>query len=391
MNTRRLIFNLVIIVIILIPILQWAIYRIKCSRELHVLIVDKTAAEYARPEHRSLTWILTHKKYKKPGNEEYSITDDYFGFFPGEGFDYTIQDFQDYSPHQLDSLSKLYDMMYVADAYGVYYNDWYLRANLTEPSPLIYGGLDKKELYLMKSFYNSKKLLIAEFNAIAHPTSYHVRREAEELLGLNWTGWTGRFFHSFDTLENQELPRWIIRLYKEQNNGQWPFTESGIVFVHENATICILENGTHLEKDIPVITTDREFRREYGLPEEFRYSFWFDITVPDLKKNEIISKYRIQPNEDGARELRKFRIPSTFPAAMRDRYQQRVFYFAGDFADNNIPDRFVKMEGITWYYKQFLDIQDIYNRQVFFWEYYYPMMTRILKRYEKENRTGKSN
>ncbi len=384
MNTRRLIFNLVIIVIILIPVLQWTIYKIKHSKELHVLIIDKTAAEYSRPEHRSLTWILTHKKYKKPGKEEYSIADDYFGFFPGEGFDYTIRDFQDYSTKQLDSLSSLYDMMYVADAYGVYYNDWYLRDNLTEHSPLIYGGLDENELYLMQNFYAKEKLLIAEFNSIAHPTSYKVRREAEELMGLTWTGWTGRFFHSFDTIANEELPRWVIRLYKEQNNGQWPFTRSGIVLVHETSTICILENETHLDNEIPVIHTDREFRKEYGLPEKFRYSFWFDIIVPDLNKNEIISRFKIEPNEEGAHLLRKYRIPSTFPAAIRERFQHRFFYFCADFADNNIPDRFVKMSGITWYYKQFLDIQDIYNRQVFFWEYYYPMMTRILKRYEKE-------
>ncbi|MBU2651340.1 MAG: hypothetical protein KKA81_10425 [Bacteroidetes bacterium] len=384
MNIRRIIFYLLLLLIILIPLIQWSIWQIKPSKPLNLLIIDKTAAEQQRPEHRSFTWILINKKYVKPNGSLYSIKDDYYGFFPGEGFDYEIRDFREFTYSQLDSIADTLDMMYVADSYGVYYNDWYLRDNLTEHSKLIYGGLTEKEFYLMREIYNERKLLITEFNAIAHPTNYRVRKNVEDMLGFTWTGWTGRYFHSLDSATNPELPRWVIRLYQEQNEGNWPFKRSGIVFVHENSTINILEDSTHLTWDIPMIITENDFCKEYGLPDETKYSFWFDIIVPDLNKNEIISKYRIDPNEEGLKLLRKHNLPYVFPAAIRDRYDQRSFYFAGDFCDNNIPSRLVKMAGINWYYKQFLDLEDIYNRQVFFWKYYHPMMTRILKDYEKE-------
>ncbi|MFX5656654.1 hypothetical protein ABTE24_20980, partial [Acinetobacter baumannii] len=75
------------------------------------------------------------------------------------------------------------------------------------------------------------KLVLTEFNCIGSPTSDDIRARFEKLFALKWTGWTGRFFDSFDTSLNPELPKWLIRNYEAEHNGHWPFKKSGIAFV----------------------------------------------------------------------------------------------------------------------------------------------------------------
>ncbi|MFN8165325.1 MAG: hypothetical protein U0X76_03925 [Bacteroidia bacterium] len=111
------------------------------KRELNLLIVDKTVLNSNSFKHRSINWILDYEKYIKKGGSYYDINKDYFGFFPGEDDKYSIQDFEKLDDGEVDSLSKIYDMAYFADTYGVMGNEWYSHRDRNSNSESIYGGL----------------------------------------------------------------------------------------------------------------------------------------------------------------------------------------------------------------------------------------------------------
>jgi hypothetical protein len=224
-----------------------------------------------------------------------------------------------------------------------------------------------------------KKLIINEFNIIASPTSYNIRKQYEKEFDINWSGWVGRYFDNLDTNINKELPNWLIRNYKEQNNNQWPFTMSGIAFVRNDDRIVILENKTHLRNEVPRIITNPNYVKLYGLTTSMKYPFWFDICSTGLK-NDVISEYYILTNNKGDSTLNAWNIPKVFPAVIKSNQDYPYYYFAGDFCDNPISMK-------TSYYKHiekfdFLFYKPSINeRDSFFWRYYRPLVTKILKDY----------
>ena len=109
---------------------------------------------------------------------------------------------------------------------------------------MVYGGMSRQDLYLLQQMRANHKLIITEFNCLASPTSPAVRSGYEISFGIKWTGWIGRYFNSFDTTKNKELPSWLVKNYKNQHKGAWPFLKSGIAFVNSDDKVVILENET---------------------------------------------------------------------------------------------------------------------------------------------------
>ncbi|HRS38839.1 MAG TPA: hypothetical protein P5292_06630, partial [Bacteroidia bacterium] len=73
------------------------------------------------------------------------------------------------------------------------------------------------------------------------------------------------------------------------------------------------------------------------------------------------------------------RIPKIFPAIIRRTGDYRFYYFCGDFADNPTKFRFAKLRGITGMKFLMYNAVDVTDRNRFFWEFYLPMMQRILR------------
>ncbi|NTW33341.1 MAG: hypothetical protein HGB12_12090 [Bacteroidetes bacterium] len=384
-NTKKLIFNIIIFSFILLPVILWMIWVFTPQKHLNVFIMDKTVLTKEGLEHKGLDWVLTHKKYVKQNNEYYSVPEDYFGFFPLKNKKFNIKDLQKYSEKQIDSLSNYYDMAYFTDTYGIYINEWYGKKNLTEHSEKIYGGLDEKDYLFLKSMKEKKKLVMAEFNFFATPTSPEIRKKTEDLFHIQWTGWTGRYFYLLDTVKNPELPRWVIRLYKEQHHGTWPFKNSGIVFVNEDETIAILENKTHLNYEVPKIKSFDYAVNTFNIPKEINYSYWFDIILSTDSSNKVLSYYEIKTNKIGDSILEKHAIPKVFPAAFEHLKNYPFYYFCGDFTDVPIDPLFVRMKGIKYLKLFVLNESDLNDRTPFFWRYYYPMVEKILQRYYEKN------
>ncbi len=356
-------------------------WQLKPKKELKIAIIDKTALTKDGDEHRSFNWILNNNKYCKPNRDLYSISEDYFGFFPKENKKYFIKDLEKFDEVQLKNLADRLDMIYMTDLYGIYSKDWYSDNYRGERSQLIYGGMSRKELSLLNLMKSQKKLILTEFNTIAPPTSNSVKTQFEEMFGLKWSGWTGRYFYSLDTVANKDVPVWVIKDYKQQHNNHWPFKGSGIVLVNNDGKLEILDYKTDLKEEVPYIISAEINQKRFGIPKKVKYPYWFDVMLTK-RSNNVISLYQIFSNARGDSILQSLNIPNPFPAVI-EHYENdyKFYYFSGDFCDNPVKLIFSRFSGITKFRWLMYPSNDLAERESFFWLYYQPLVSTILKNY----------
>ena len=103
----------IVLLLLLIPFIVWLAQG---SEPLKVAIVDKTVPSENYREHKGLTWVLNHNRYVKEDESDYLADADYFGFMPDEAE-------KDYEIRGVEELGAGYDLIYLADAYGVYEDD----------------------------------------------------------------------------------------------------------------------------------------------------------------------------------------------------------------------------------------------------------------------------
>jgi len=378
--SRKLIFNTVLLLILSIPLIMFLCWLFEAKRPLEIVIVDKTVKTFTGQEHESLFWLLKHGKFVKRDMSFYRTGKDYYGFFPGKNKHFEIHDLRSFSAQSIDSLSGATDAAIFTDTYGMYYNEWYLDTLQNEYSEKVYGGLDENDFQYLKGMKEKGKLVLMEFNTVANPSSAEVRKKTEDVFHFHWTGWILRYFSMLDTLLTQEIPHWVIRDYVAQH-GNWPFRTSGIVFVHEDGRLFILENETDLRLDVPVMIPTALGKSVYSLPDKFFYPYWIDITVPTDSVNKVVANYYILPNKRGDSILKHYRVSPVIPAIQQHIGYYRFCYFSGDFADNNVSKTAQYFRGIVPVNQVLSDPDDLENRSVFFYNVYYPLMNKILSDY----------
>ncbi|TDG36132.1 hypothetical protein EZJ43_10660 [Pedobacter changchengzhani] len=378
MKYKKLI--LVVGILLSIPLIMFLVWIVYPKTKFVLAIVDKTVLDKDAQEHVSLSWILNYEKYAKTSEKRYQADHDYYGFFPEDKNHYSLKGLERFSEQQLDQLSIDADAVYFTDTYGVYTNEWYTERKKADQNAVIYGGLSKQDLVLLNLMKKKHKLIISEFNTIGSPTKLENRLQFEKLFAMRWTGWTARYFSSLDTSKNSELPRWLIKNYENTHQKKWKFKRSGIAFVNEAAAVVILEDTTHLTQPIPSIETSITGQSKYNLPASIKYPFWFDVIVPDTLINHAVSKFKIATNLAGQEELKRFGIPQNFPAVLEhDAPDYRFFYFSGDFCDNPVSIKSSYFKGIRFLDFLFYNRSDAMDRSAFFWTFYRPMLTEILK------------
>lgn len=369
--------QILVILIFTSPLIMLAWWYFTPKTELALTVLDKTVLNEEYEEHLSLYWLLNHKKYAHPATgKRFDPAKDYFGFFPKKLQKYDVKGLSQLTEPQLDSIVTNSSHLYFTDTYGIYSLEWYKSDHTGERSKLIYGGLSKNDLYTLKAAKAAGKTIITEFNCIGSPTAYKERKEFEQLFGLEWSGWIGRFVDNLDTLENLELPGWLKRGYVEQH-GHWPFEKAGIVLVDQSDRIEILEHGSELFFPVPVIHTRPSIQQRIVLPDTMPYPFWFDVMK--TKSVQVESDYKLSTTPKGDSLLQELGLSSTFPAILsHDSSDYRFYYFAGDFADNPIQFKRSYFRGIRFFREFFYDPTEPTDRHYFFWEYYLPLIEYLL-------------
>ena len=370
-----------IVILFTLPLWMWLGWLLEGKKVLKVVMVDKTSLTPDGIEHRSFDWILKHEKYCKANHSFYSISEDYYGFFPKENKQYEIKGLENLSEEELNKLARKSDMVYFNDTYGIYRQEWYGNNYRGELSPKIYGGLTQKEMNFLQQIKEQHKLILTEYNVIATPTPENVRRNFENSFGIKWSGWVGRYFATLDTMADKEIPVWLIENYKLQHDNKWPFKTPGIILVHDSGRIEILEYDKDLTARVPSILTNEANQNKYGVPEKTKFPYWFDIMLTS-RSNEVVSVYYINTTARGDSILNSINIPNPFPAVIKHIDKDyKFYYFCGDFSDNPIGTRFTNFWGITNFRILFYSSSDYADRTNFFWLYYEPMVSTILDEY----------
>ncbi|MNK22826.1 hypothetical protein D3C87_411070 [compost metagenome] len=387
---RGIINTILFYFVIALPLWMFLAWFLWPKTKYVIAIIDKTVLFKTGQEHASLTWVLRNNKFSKTSSDLYRVGRDYFGFFPNKNKKYDLKGLERVSDEDLEKLSRNSDMVYITDTYGIYSKEWYLAKNITERQRLLYGGLSAQDMLFLKKMKQKKKLIITEFNTFATPTPEPIARDFEQTFNVKWTGWVGKYFDSFDTVQNKELPRWLVENYMDQNGNKWPFKKSGIAFVHKSDKIVVLEYVNHLNAEVPYILTKKEEREKYNIPKSMKYPFWFDI-LQTSRSNKIISFYDLKVNIEGSKILAANNIPSQFPAIIehyRDDY--KFYYFCGDFADNPISQGGSYFKGISYFRSLFYNDDIAAERVSFFWEFYRPMINSILHEYYDDMKAEKA-
>ncbi len=352
----------------------WILWMRQPARLAHILILDKTVAEQNYREHRGLIWMLRHLKIIRPADRRhYEMSRDYFGFVPGDDYHFDIRPM----PEDLSS----YDLLYIADTYGVYQDDFYgselVRAKGTR-SRLIYGGLEDGEMSRIEKAVAEGKPMIAEFNTFESPTNDAVRSRMLALLGLRWSGWIARYFP--DLKAGVEVPEWALVNYQSQYGRPWDFRGPGFLFVNKDDRILVLREGEESGKGQVRIDFPDEEQSRYGVDNFQKYLYWFDI-VEALPGTDIVAQYRLDILPRGHEKLREAGIPLVFPAITRKSDGPApVHYFAGDFVDMKFSSFFWRVKGLEHVMRYFSKVPGRED-EAFFWSVYYPIVQTILNQW----------
>lgn len=373
------------VIFIGIPFILWLAWLLTTPKPISIFIMDKTSYTEYKIRHRAINWVLKHYRFVKPNGKDYSPDIDYYGFYPDNETNYTIRDLTGLNPLEISRLSIQYHAAYYVDSYGVYSNMYPVENADDGAIEKLYGGLAREDLLFLENMLRADKLIMAEFIFLAPPTQLAERKRAEQLLGIEWQGWTGRFFHTLDKDHPDGfLPGWIPDLYEAQYGEPWAFSRAGVIFVHEDQTLVVLEEDFHLSSALPHIHTDTDMRKRFGVSEKISYPGWFDITLPVSETARALSWYEFDFTPAGEALLKQHQIPLRFPAVLFDESPKRMYYFAGDFGHNPVSRRFIRFKGAKYAELFLADLNDPTDKSGFFLAYYLPLVKSIMGNYQDE-------
>lgn len=377
MKKSLLITIIILAIILILPLVNLVRWYFQEKKPIDIVILDKTVPTLERLKHKSLVWILTNDRFiRKDKKKSYSYRKDYYGFAPTRPLKERGSTKKEYHLSDMMTLPEQADALYIADTYGIFFNDWFAGVNKSRKSRKIYGGLNNTDYLLLNEMKNRNKLIILEYNSFDFPTAAFESYRTQEKLGISFTGWTGCYFEKLDTA-SKGFPIWLTAMYRKQYRQPWTFTRPGLVLLTEK-NIVVLEEGTHLTKALPRIVTDSANCRKYGVPSSVTFRNWFDIIDP--LDNNVISRFRFETTALGDTLLSSNMIPKEFPAVVQEPVNQRTYYFSGDFATNRVWYCTSRLKGFG-NLKGLLYSDKPDDPRRFFWLYYRPLLSTIFNDY----------
>ncbi len=352
------------------PFILWFIAP---YHQLDVWVVDKTVPYPDFREHAGLFWLLDNNKIAKPGTRIlYDMRSDYYGFYPISK--------NEWRTIPMPVTSKKPDLIYIADTYGVYRDDYMQKRLQGEGSTLLYGGLNNQDYATLQGALGGGNTLIAEFNTAASPTNSRDRELFSRLIGLKWSGWIGNFYENL--ARDGGVPNWVVLNWESMSKIPWNFFGSGLVLFDDTGKVEVLSQSEDLGRSAMKIIFDTPWDRTIGVHKPISYRYWFEWISAD-KLVEEVAHYKLDLTPSGKQKLDALGLPDTFPAIVRFKNEQFTsWYFAGDFADLQFSGTTYAMRGIQTIKRLFAD-DTVDNNSYFFWKVYAPLMDFILKGVEQ--------
>ncbi|MEW5847056.1 MAG: hypothetical protein AB1777_12435 [Bacteroidota bacterium] len=373
---------LVIAFILLIIIGLHLAWYFQKPKTLNLYILDKTVTQTDRVEHKSLVWLLNHFRIVGPDGSSYNPKTDYWGFFPID-VNNKLFDIKSIRLNEIDAYAAVYDAAYYADCYGVYSYEWYKNDSHISNSSKVYGGLNQNDYLLLKRMKELDKLIIGEYNMFSSPTNALIRTKTEELFNISWTGWAGKYCPNLSTINNGKGPaEWMIKLYEKQHQKPWPNQGSGIILISNDGLIEVLEEGPELTNARVKLIAEKAMQQWDNAPKDVEFYGWFDIVLAG-SSSEPLATFKLQTTAVGQEKLKAIGLPSQFPAVIKCAPDKFCYYFAGDFAENNVSMATSKLKGGKTLNKLF-HLNSPKNP--FFNDFYLPLINNIITHYAQKQK-----
>lgn len=369
---KRMIAVLVLAVLLVAPSLWWSNTPLRPHR---VLVVDKTLPRPEWREHERVHWWLSHRRVASPrGDGIWNPSRDYIGYDP------VAKRGTDLSDATLDSAQ----LVYIADAYGVYAGDYLVDADTSthgelEPSQRIYGGMTSSEVDALSRFVQRGGNLVAEFNTLEEPTSGTAAGERlGALLGVRYQRWLGRWYADLGSAD--EIPRWMRERYERVYWKPWSFRGAGIVIFAETNDNIVVIDSSEFTADWPITVeveaTDDPLVR--GVVSGQPYWYWVSGTAP-TDSGRVLAWYQLHVSAGAKRRLEDMGFAARFPAVVRHRGTGVRAYFAGDFADVGLrPPPLMRTRGLDWFGRYTARDKRPGVQRRFFWRVTIPLWDAML-------------
>ena len=359
--------------LIIIPAITFGIWYIQPDNQLQLRVVDKTVPDREYREHKALFWGLNHQKVLSPERSRWRLSEHYIGYYPG-----TPDLVEDRKTRLLDERDLEHaDAVFIADTYGVYRgNNTQLETERPDHSPFIFGGLQASEARRLEQFVVDGGSLIAEFNSFASPTPDSIQQRFEKILGIEWSGWVGRYF---EHLDSTEIPAWAIRNWEQKHLRSWPFEGPGLLLVHGDSRILVLR----FPEDIAsrgVLLDIHSGEDLTGWVNDTQYPYWFAVSET-TDESKAVASFELDVTNSGRHRVDEFpNLTTTFPAVTINSEAPVRIYLAGDFSDspeNLGPYFFAGYDELNWLTAHLNDPLSARHRN---WTFYQPLLTNIIDR-----------
>ena len=358
----------IVVVLFGVFVLPFLIWHNQESTPLNIWVVDKTVPDTSYKEHKGLMWALNSEKVvlESTGNP-LRYDSDYYGVLP--------QTDQDYQVREIPQTQEMPELIYLADADGVYPSDFNgvasdaIYAGVAQ-KPLV-GNLSEVELNSIKNNLGGGNTIIGEFDIWDADS----QQGLQDIFRVSFTGWSGKYFA--DLKKDVEIPEIIVSNYEKQTGQAWEYRGGGLVLVSNQDQVLVLKDKEALNKDGVSLSFDEADQDEFGISGGFPYQQWFDLVKPDAS-SETLATLHLDVNEAGKTALAEFGLGTDYAAMTRSiNSQYTAYYFAGDFAQ-------MDFSGTLWNYAGFAKIKQVFSAanpnadSKFYWGCYLPLMQQII-------------
>lgn len=374
------IIPLVLLVIVAVAFVGW---QIKPKTKLNVCVLDKTVLvasddndvdkNLAYRKHQGLFWLLEQKKIVFQNGKYYDYKKDYFGQQLKD--DGTVD-----KEKSLTTLDYVPDLMYISDVYGAT-NDTYGYFNKNEASG---NGFNSDDMSVVSYAYENNATVVGEMELFNSNMSASVKSQLESLFGMSESGWVGRYIYELQDFT--DVPDWAPPLYEQQEGVEWQFSGPGILLVSNEGKIIVLEQKTDFNsKNLLQISINDKYKKEFKGAKKCNFYNWFEL-IDANSSTEAIATFEFDVNATGMEKIKDISSQPRFVAITRKKQENKpyAYYFAGDFNDYVSKRNFNRFLGADKVYKM-LSYDNQGDISYFYWNFYNPFMSKILKDVEKEN------